>query len=115
LGTVLASKFDFTSASGINEAFMVAFNRDPGLEKILATQGLQRLEAARHLVVHRGGQVDADYLRRTGKSVQLGHQLDITANELGEHARSIRDAGTELLRYVDNWLLNTGASTTAGN
>jgi len=108
LGTVLSPKFDFTSVSGIRVAFMAAFRDDPKIEKILKPEALQALEAARHAVVHRGGRIDAEYLRRTGKDSAIGERLSMPANELTEYARAARDVGAALLQFVDDWLRAVG-------
>lgn len=108
LGTVLSPKFDFTSVSGIKSAFMAAFRYDPKIEKILTSETLQALEVARHAVVHRGGHIDAEYLRRTGKDNAIGERLSMPANELAEYARAARDVGAALLQFVDDWLRALG-------
>jgi hypothetical protein len=105
LGTVLAPKFDFTSVSGMRDAFAAAFLGAPEVDRIFASEWLRLLEATRHAIVHTAGRVDAEYLKRTARPVRLGEMLTVSAADLSEYVRAVRDSGSELLQYVDSRLL----------
>lgn len=64
LGTILKRKFDFTSTSGIRDAYRIL----PGCEPqafAVASVFLTFIEAYRNVVVHRAGRVDEQFLART--------------------------------------------------
>jgi len=105
LGTLLAPKFDFTSPSGIRAACSAAFGKLPGLDDALADPRLRRLEATRHLVVHRAGVIDEEYLRRTGDGAAIGSQLVVDGPAVSELANAAISAGSKVLRLVDAWLV----------
>ncbi len=105
LGTLLSPKFDFTSMSGIRTAYEAAFGRSSELTKLLSVPEISHLEATRHLVVHRAGLVDEEYIRRTGDSVTIGTQLPLTGARVSELANSAIAAGGRLLQITDTWLI----------
>ena len=105
LGTLLSPKFDFTSVSGIRTAYEAAFGRSSELNKLLSVPELSHLEATRHLVVHRAGLVDEEYIRRTGDSVAIGAQLPLAGARVSELANAAVTAGARLLQIVDTWLI----------
>lgn len=105
LGTLLSPKFDFTSVSGIRRAYEAAFGASPELTTLLSVHELSYLEATRHLIVHRGGLVDQEYICRTGDSVTLDTQLPLTGRRLSELANAAVTAGVGLLQFIDAWLI----------
>ena len=102
---LLAPKFDFTSVSGIGTAYEAAFCRSPELSELLAVPELSHLEATRHLVVHRAGLVDEEYIRRTRESVLVGTQLLLTGARVSELSNAAVAAGVRLLQFIDGWLI----------
>jgi len=108
LGTVLAPKFDFSSVSGMRDAFAAAFHGAPEVDHIFASEWLRLLEVTRHAIVHSAGRVDAEYLKRTARPIPLGEMLSVSAADLSEYVRAVRDSGSHLIRYVDSRLLTRG-------
>lgn len=111
LGTLLASKFDFTSVAGTRVAYLAAFGRAADFEAALSDPTLVILEATRHLIVHRAGFVDEEYKRRSGNSTPVGQQLDVNGARVSKLANSAVAAGCKLLRAVDSWLVANPAVT----
>jgi hypothetical protein len=106
LGTLLAPKFDFTSVQGIRTAYETSFGGDLAVNELLSVGKLSHLEATRHLLVHRAGLVDDEYVRRTGDSVSVGTLLVLTGAQVSELANSAVAAGVKLLQCVDSWLVD---------
>lgn len=104
LGTLAAGKFDFTSVSGIRAAYSAAFGKRTELEEPLANPNLAVLEATRHVVVHRAGLVDEEYLRRTVDGTPVGKQLPLDGGRVSALANSGVSAACGLLCAVDLWL-----------
>ncbi len=104
LGSVLASKFDFTSAQGIGVAYRAAFGEQPELSSILSAALLERLEATRHVIVHSAGWVDAEFCRRVSSPPPLGTRLTLTRQELDSFIDAVETTGCALLRFLDDWL-----------
>lgn len=104
LGTVLAPKFDFTSVSGIRIAYATVFGKESTVGESLGEPALARLEATRHLVVHRAGIVDDEYIRRTLDAMRIGEPLQLTGTQVSQLANGAVGAGSRLLRALDLWL-----------
>jgi hypothetical protein len=77
LGEILRPKFDFTCLSGQSHAFTAAFGRADELESIFADVNLNELEATRHVIVHRAGVADEEFIRRSGSPIPLGVKIQI--------------------------------------
>lgn len=97
LGSLLKGKCDFSSVRGIERAYRYLLSTEVELPH---GEKLHELEAARHVLVHRAGHVDQEYLMRVGRSAQLGDILDFGAEELDEFLVTVIDAGVFLLRRV---------------
>jgi hypothetical protein len=88
MGTLLRDKFDFTSVAGINKAYAAAFKATPS-PQLSATHKLWRIEATRHIIVHRAGEPDEKFRSQFDVTVA---RLELTKAEITE---SIRLIGTE--------------------
>jgi hypothetical protein len=110
LGTLLSSKFDFTGVSGIREAYFAAFERSETLKTIFVNAELDRLEAIRHLVVHRAGIIDAEFKRRVQTNVAEGELLALDGQAVSTLSNTAIHAGCDLLEFVDKWLLSNPAA-----
>jgi hypothetical protein len=104
IGTVLRAKFDFTGVRGIREAYEAAFGKGPDLTRILADARLTVLESMRHLIVHRGGMVDAEFVRRTSSTAILGQPIPLENDEIEQMLNVAAGVGTDLLELVDKGL-----------
>jgi hypothetical protein len=106
LGTLLSSKFDFSGMKGIREAYFAAYGKSPELENILANKDLETLEAIRHLIVHRGGIIDAEFKRRAKPDAVEGELLALDGKIVSNLTNGAIHAGCDLLEFVDEWLVN---------
>ena len=104
LGTVLKAKFDFTSVAGIRDAHKAAFGDREALTRTLGDPKLSRLEATRHLIVHRSGVVDEEYIRRTNSTLSIGQALPLEEGEIADMVEATILAGCGLLAFVDECL-----------
>jgi hypothetical protein len=104
LGTVLRTKFDFTSVAGIRQAYKTAFADQEKLARILVDPKLTHLEATRHLIVHRGGLVDEEFIKRTGSSFPIGRAIPLDEEEIASLLDAMKTAGCGLLAFVDECL-----------
>jgi hypothetical protein len=104
LGTVLRTKFDFTSVAGIRQAYKAAFGDQDTLARILGDQKLTHLEGARHLIVHRGGLVDEEFVRRTDSTFPIGQAIPLDNEEIASLLDAMMTAGCRLLTFVDECL-----------
>ncbi len=82
MGTVLREKFHFGNVAGVRGAYAAAFEKEATALAALDNRDLLRLEATRHLVVHRGGIIDDDYLRVTGSGEPLGTPLALSGPQI---------------------------------
>lgn len=84
----------------------------PDLREKLASPKAWRLNQNRHLIVHRRGIVDEEYLRKTGVQLSVGDQLIVSPAEFEElllHALSI---GSEFLAGIASLVMpNPSIST----
>jgi len=101
LGSILKSRFDFTSVSGIRKAYKV-FGEDAYLNETLESPTLLKLEITRHLIVHRGGVVDEEYRKRSKIDAELGHPLTLSEESVAELRGAMREAGIRLLAFVND-------------
>src|SRR5882724_5202969 len=54
-------------------------------------------------IVHRGGEVDEEFLRRTSQNLPIGRPLPVDGAMVSRLANAAVHAGCHLLRVVDNW------------
>lgn len=88
LGVLLAEGKDFSSPAFLRTLFAQIFpSNESGqeLKHSLESEVLWKLGHRRHLVAHRAGLVDSQYMAQTGDQQQtLGEQLIVTGNDLDE-------------------------------
>jgi hypothetical protein len=101
LGSLLKSRFDFTSVAGIRKAYQV-FGEDSFLNETLESSTIQELEITRHLIVHRGGVVDEDYRRRSKTDAEVGQPLGLSEEMVAKFSGAVRVAGFRLLAFVND-------------
>jgi hypothetical protein len=102
IGTIVSERYDFTSVNGICEAYCAILDRREVVEAILLSQNLRRLEAIRHLIAHRAGLVDEQFLGRTGDQHPVGLPLVLGAEVLCPLIDSAIVATTKILEQVDD-------------
>ncbi len=104
LGSILKTKFDFTSVSGIKKAFKSAFSETDELFELLDEPLLTELEATRHLIVHRAGVVDEEFKRRAGAKLPIGTLLEFDDSQVKKFSDCAAQSGTAILLFTDDWL-----------
>ncbi len=105
MGTVMKSRFDFTSVSGIGRAFTSVFGKTKELEEVVGNHHLSALEASRHLIVHRAGIVDDEFRRRTASSAPLGSPFPLEGDTTKTLVNAAAESGVKLLSVCDDWLI----------
>jgi hypothetical protein len=70
---------------------------DDALDGALDQKELRLLNQRRHLVVHRRGIVDSEYLANTDDTLPLGSELEISPENLRTYLVLVRDIGTRML------------------
>lgn len=82
--------------------FGVLFPQSGKLREALEQRDLWILNQRRHLIVHRRGVIDADYISKTGDSLALGTELLISPDDLERYLHVTIDAGLELIAEALN-------------
>jgi hypothetical protein len=110
LGTVLRSKFDFTSVAGIQGGYEAAFGKAARLVEILGDKELIRLEVTRHVVVHRAGIVDGEYVRRASSNLREGQPIPVDDEGVISMLIAMMRAACSLTEFVDGRLCDLASS-----
>lgn len=71
------------------------------LQKHLRNPKLWLLQQRRHLIVHRRGVVDKQYLEKTGEKLNVGEQLLPTPAEIEEYFKDACDAAIALIKATN--------------
>ncbi|MEO2088515.1 MAG: hypothetical protein ABGY75_03330 [Gemmataceae bacterium] len=108
LGTVIhrSRKFDFNRLEGIQYAYSVVFGESVrGVLRPHYTT-LSLLEAARNLLVHRGGEIDPKFRERVQKSdvfgrLEDGDPLMLDGEIVQRFASAVFACGVDLLTKID--------------
>jgi hypothetical protein len=100
LGTVLKDKFRFGKVEGIRTAYTAAFGEKTPCVAALGHPGLPKLEATRHLIVHRAGRIDEGYARATGSKEPLGSVIHLDGKVVADLICPALDVGYGLLDYA---------------
>jgi hypothetical protein len=109
LGTLLKPKFDLTSLTNIRTAYEAAFGKCKQLDDMFSERDLHLLEASRHVIVHRAGVVDAEFVARTkhfGIKAEEGKLLPLSGTTVSALVDSAIKAGAAVLGFVDARLAN---------
>jgi hypothetical protein len=100
LGTILRPKFDFTSVEGVQSAYKKAFGTCGELEKY---SSLKDLEQVRHLIVHRGGIADDQFMKVAKVKGKPGRPLFLTMEKVTSYMVGVTLGCVALLKVVDEW------------
>jgi hypothetical protein len=65
---------------------------------LLTSDSLWLLNQQRHLIAHRRGIVDEDYIKNTGAKLSVGEHLYVSPEEFEENASKALSIGKELLK-----------------
>jgi hypothetical protein len=81
----------------IQAVFNVLLPKSENLRNALGQRDLWVLNQRRHLIVHRRGIVDAEYIAKTGESLTPGTVLVIRPDDLERYLQLTTDAGQQLI------------------
>ncbi len=107
LGTVLAPKVSFKTVDGISSAYKAAFGFDQKhpAPTFLDRKSLEPIEAMRHVIVHRGGVMDAQYAAKVRLDASMiGRPLDFKRETLDQAVGVVASQGLYLLMQTAVWL-----------
>lgn len=114
MGDLLATKFDFTSLLGIKNAFGSVL--PPHGPSPFDGPSLSELEATRHVLVHRGGIVDAEFKKRIPKSPDVGQRIVLEPDSVSNMINASFAAACALLTKMHAlYAAGTRPSETQGN
>ena len=97
LGDILIRYRSVDTIPVIKAVFSVLFPESETLREALEQKDLWILNQRRHLVVHRRGIVDADYISKTGDTPMLGSELFIAPDDLERYLNVTANVGLELI------------------
>ena len=96
MGRLLFGERDLSSLPTLKCACEALID-SPSLREKLAAPSAWRLNQNRHLIVHRRGIVDEEYIRKTGAKLRIGDQLIVSPDEFEELLRHALSIGAEFL------------------
>ncbi len=96
MGRLLFEERDLSSLPTLKCACEALID-SPNLREKLADPSAWRLNQNRHLIVHRRGIVDEEYIRKTGAKLRVGDQLLVSPKEFEELLRHAAAIGVEFL------------------
>lgn len=106
LGTILSQKFDFTSLYGIKDSFEKLFQNEKLDFEHVKNDDLFELEILRHLIVHKAGKVDEDYLKKTkiNKEKKIDDLIELDELTLTLYINSAIRVVSKSIKQIDNWI-----------
>jgi hypothetical protein len=111
LGTILKPKVDLTGLSNVRAAYEAAFGKGRRADDLFADEELHRLEASRHVIVHRAGVVGTEFINRTKRTdinAREGQPLPLDGQMVSRLVNAGIRAGCKLLEFVED-KLSTGS------
>jgi hypothetical protein len=99
-GDILIRNRSVDTIPAMKAVFRVVLPKSNQLHDILEKKELWVLNQRRHLIVHRRGVVDADYIASTGNSLSVGDELIISPDELEQYLKLVLEAGVELINEM---------------
>lgn len=100
IGNILCAHRSIDTLPAMKSVFCVLFPENAALREMLSRRELFALNQRRHLVVHRRGIVDEDYLSKVNDGSKIGKELAITPQALEASICLVHDVGVELLESV---------------
>jgi hypothetical protein len=95
MGDIFCEVVKLDSLEKIREAIRLCI-AEPALDTILKDERLWRISQQRHLIVHRRGIVDPEYLRRTSDRAMVGDHLKLDGKYIKASLVLVRDIGCNL-------------------
>lgn len=98
LGEIFAEQRDWSNYTVICDVLKRICPKKVELHKKMKTEDLYSLSKKRHLIVHRRGIIDRQYIEETREKVNIGDALDITPALLKQGLNMTKEIGVELLQ-----------------
>jgi hypothetical protein len=111
MGTILKERFNLSSLAGIRTAYSASFFKDfQNICAVITDKHLDAISAVRNVIVHRGGQIDNEYYRRSRSlnscpKGDIGTPLLLDAEIVSKLVAPTISLGCRLISTVDEWLL----------
>ena len=100
LGTILVRQHDFSDLPTIKAVYSVLFPNNADLNEALTHHHLWMLYQRRHLVVHRRGVIDQNYIKATGESLAAGTRLNVSPQFCEDALKVVVSACIALVRSL---------------
>ena len=112
MGTVHKRRYKFDALLGIREAYAEAFSRDyDTIDAILSDKALDALALVRNNLVHNGGIIDEQIVRRAGDlptelrtTTSIGQPMLLNGELVSQLVGPVFKCGYGLVLAVDDWL-----------
>lgn len=85
----------------LRHLFGIVFAGDPHLLASIGSPLLSKLSAQRHLLMHRAGVVNQEYLDKSGERMAIGTDLVVTPADLVQSFQAVAHAGAALAKAAD--------------
>jgi hypothetical protein len=111
MGSILRSRFNFSTLEGIREAYASAFEKNSAeIDRAITDKSLDALSAIRNVIVHRDAQADQEYIKKTKflsvlPAATIGQHLLLDGEIVVRLLKPAVAAANQLLLAVDNWLV----------
>lgn len=110
MGTLLKGEFNFQNLDSIRKAYSLAFyTNSTKVDVALSDKHIDALGQVRHLLIHRAGIVDQEYLDKIkglpAPSCQAGLAIDIDGTLCYNLLSNVLSQCIDLLCSVDSWIL----------
>jgi hypothetical protein len=112
MGQLLSAARPVDSVEVMKTVFGKLFTKRSELREALASHELWLLNCKRHLIVHRRGVVDDQYLRRSGDTLEPGSRLEVSLNDVRAAIIAVRDVAVALLPAAAS-MIESSVSTPA--
>jgi hypothetical protein len=103
-GSILKHYFDFSSLTGITNAYKFAFPRSTTVQKSLSSHELKLLAEQRNLIVHKAGYIDKRYKRLAQTKASVGDKLRVDKRHTEIYTAAIIKAFKDLLNCANKYL-----------
>src|SRR5579862_1945794 len=110
MGTVLSRRYSFDRIEDVRRAYQEAsFDGDATINEIITDRALDALSLTRHVIVHNGGIIDDQLLRRKSDLPpailgDIGDPLPLTGPITSDLVSPVMQRGWDLISAVDSWL-----------
>ncbi|MFO8014719.1 MAG: hypothetical protein R6X20_15600 [Phycisphaerae bacterium] len=116
MGDLLVDRFHFGSVESICHSYAALSDGWPNLPDAVTADDLKVCEAVRHVCVHRAGMVDEEFWKPSLNQAafpdaRVGQPLPLTAYHVVRFVTSAIQAGTALLKYLDDRLTEAQSDT----